>query len=142
MRLQHPEKLQAAHLNVMNFLNEVTLWYPAAISFAPGRPAERYFNVQDSFKSLSRYVEYLARASDRSAQRVFDQLGQYQKEMLQICAEEYGVICCPMSFFSLVEGCEDQIRLSFSAVSQDEIERGIAQLWQFVHDTVQEHALT
>jgi (S)-3,5-dihydroxyphenylglycine transaminase len=66
----------------------------------------------------------------------------FTKERLRVCAEEYGVICCPMSFFSLLEGCEDQIRLSFSAVSQDEIERGIAQLWQFVHDTVQEQALT
>ncbi len=55
---------------------------------------------------------------------------------MQTCAENYGVICCPMSFFSLLGRCENQVRLSFSYVSQDEIERGIFQFWKFVHDHV------
>ena len=35
-------------LDVMNFLNEVVLRYPRAVSFAPGRPAERHFDVERS----------------------------------------------------------------------------------------------
>ena len=36
-----------SRLNVMNFLNEVAGRYPEAISFASGRPAEAFFDVQD-----------------------------------------------------------------------------------------------
>ena len=35
-------------LDVMNFLNEVVLRYPEAVSFAPGRPSERFFDVERS----------------------------------------------------------------------------------------------
>jgi (S)-3,5-dihydroxyphenylglycine transaminase len=58
----------------------------------------------------------------------------FTKERMQACAERYGVICCPMTFFSLLDKCEDQVRLSFSSVSHEQIEQGIAQFWQFVHD--------
>lgn len=60
----------------------------------------------------------------------------FTPEHLTRCAEEYGVICCPMSFFSLAPGREHQIRLSFSAVSQAEIVAGVERLWQFVHHIV------
>ncbi len=60
----------------------------------------------------------------------------FTKDKMQACAENYGVICCPMSFFSLLGRCENQVRLSFSYVSKDEIERGVFQFWKFVHDQV------
>jgi DNA-binding transcriptional MocR family regulator len=41
-----------------------------------------------------------------------------------------------MSFFALQGGREHQIRLSFSYVDVEKIERGIAGLRRFVHDTV------
>jgi (S)-3,5-dihydroxyphenylglycine transaminase len=53
-------------------------------------------------------------------------------ELLQQCAEMYGVICCPMSYFSFLPGHDQEIRLSFSVVSPAEIEEGIQRLWQFV----------
>jgi (S)-3,5-dihydroxyphenylglycine transaminase len=53
-------------------------------------------------------------------------------ELLQQCAEVYGVICCPMPYFSFLPGHAQEIRLSFSAVSPAEIELGIQRLWQFV----------
>ena len=57
-------------------------------------------------------------------------------ELVERCAEHYGVICCPMSFFSLAPGRERQIRLSFSYVSPVEIEDGVERLARFVaeHD--------
>jgi (S)-3,5-dihydroxyphenylglycine transaminase len=60
----------------------------------------------------------------------------FTKERMQACAEEYGVICCPMSFFSLLGGCQQQVRLSFSYVTGDAIKKGVFQFWQFVHDTM------
>jgi (S)-3,5-dihydroxyphenylglycine transaminase len=79
MLIQQPEKLNAACLDVMNFLNEVTLWYPSAISFAPGRPAEQFFDVRHGLDKLSSYVAYVAKNSGQSPATAFNQLGQYQK---------------------------------------------------------------
>lgn len=79
MQLQRPATLDAACLNVMNFLNEVTLWYPSAISFAPGRPAEHYFDVSHQIERLSRFAAYTAKTSGQSSTTAFNRLGQYQK---------------------------------------------------------------
>ena len=60
----------------------------------------------------------------------------FDKAAMHICAERYGVICCPMTLFSLEHSSPRQIRLSFSYVSIEEIDRGIAQLAQFVRERV------
>ncbi len=48
------------------------------------------------------------------------------------CASEFGVICCPMSLFSLGGGRARQIRLSFSYVTPDEIETGVSRLVDYI----------
>jgi len=53
-------------------------------------------------------------------------------ESLESCARDFGVICCPMTFFALAAGREHQIRLSFSYVTPPQIEEGIARLARFV----------
>lgn len=60
----------------------------------------------------------------------------FGKEQLQQCAEHYGVICCPMQFFSLLGRCKNQVRLSFSYVSEQEITTGIARFGAFVRTQV------
>ena len=63
----------------------------------------------------------------------------FTEERLTVCARDYGVIVCPMSFFSLLGekgGRNREIRLSFSYVNPAEIEEGIARLARFVRDTV------
>ncbi|HYU35950.1 MAG TPA: aminotransferase class I/II-fold pyridoxal phosphate-dependent enzyme, partial [Thermoanaerobaculia bacterium] len=55
-------------------------------------------------------------------------------ECLQACARDYGVIVCPMSFFALSAGRERQVRLSFSYVTEAQIEEGIERLARFVRD--------
>ncbi|XVV09957.1 PLP-dependent aminotransferase family protein [Actinoplanes sp. CA-131856] len=47
-------------LDTMNFLNEVTLRYPDAISFAPGRPYDGFFEVEEVVAHLRRYLDHLA----------------------------------------------------------------------------------
>jgi (S)-3,5-dihydroxyphenylglycine transaminase len=66
-------------LDVMNFLNEVVIRYPGAISFAPGRPAERHFDVEGSLDRAHLWVESSARATGRSPREVWNDLGQYNK---------------------------------------------------------------
>ncbi|MBZ5494595.1 MAG: PLP-dependent aminotransferase family protein [Acidobacteriia bacterium] len=55
-------------------------------------------------------------------------------EELQACSSEYGVIVCPMRFFSLMPGRESQIRLSFSYVDEKKIRAGIRRLASFVRN--------
>jgi (S)-3,5-dihydroxyphenylglycine transaminase len=66
-------------LEVMNFLNEVVLRYPQAISFAPGRPSERHFDVEGSLARARTYVEHRAAARGLDERAVWNDLGQYNK---------------------------------------------------------------
>ncbi len=70
---------RAPVLNVMNFLNEVVLRYPDAISLAPGRPHESLFGVEDSPAALERFVQHRARSRGVSPGTVHAELGQYQR---------------------------------------------------------------
>src|SRR5260370_40941854 len=56
----------------------------------------------------------------------------FDLDCLESCARDDGVICCPMTFFALGPGRERQIRLSFSYVSPEQIEEGVARLARFV----------
>ncbi|MET7335678.1 PLP-dependent aminotransferase family protein [Nonomuraea sp. NPDC005650] len=47
-------------MDTMNFLNEITLRYPEAISFAPGRPYDGLFDVEQIFAHIRRYLDHLA----------------------------------------------------------------------------------
>jgi (S)-3,5-dihydroxyphenylglycine transaminase len=58
----------------------------------------------------------------------------FDDDCLQACARDYGVIVCPMSFFALSPGRESQVRLSFSYVTEAQIEEGIARFARFVLD--------
>ncbi|MES1245448.1 MAG: PLP-dependent aminotransferase family protein [Acidobacteriota bacterium] len=66
-------------LEVMNFLNEVVLRYPRAISFAPGRPAERHFDVEGSLRQVPHYVEHRTAETGWTPSAVWNDLGQYNK---------------------------------------------------------------
>ena len=79
MQLQPLDTLTNPCLDVMNFLNEVPLWYPTAISFAPGRPSEQFFHVQAHLEKISRYAALLAEQTGKPLSEVMNQLGQYQK---------------------------------------------------------------
>lgn len=66
-------------LEVMNFLNEVVLRYPHAVSFAPGRPAERHFDVERSLAETPAFVAHRAAATGWPPLAVWNDLGQYNK---------------------------------------------------------------
>jgi (S)-3,5-dihydroxyphenylglycine transaminase len=70
-------------LDTMNFLNEVTLRYPQAISFAPGRPYEGDFDVADVPTLIETYLDHL-RGRGLSEDRVRTALYQYGETAGQI----------------------------------------------------------
>lgn len=63
-------------LDTMNFLNEITFRYPEAISFAPGRPYDGFFDVEQIFTHMRRYLDHLA-AQGSSPGQIRSALFQY-----------------------------------------------------------------
>ncbi len=75
IRLQ-PNLLDPA-LDTMNFLNQVVMAYPAAISFAPGRPVESFFDVERELGEVSRFVSHYQNVANKDRTATFNLLGQY-----------------------------------------------------------------
>lgn len=63
-------------LSTMNFLNEVTMRYPDAISFAPGRPYDGFFDTEEIFADVRRYLDHLA-GQGRSPEQIRTAMYQY-----------------------------------------------------------------
>ena len=69
--------LSDAALESMNFLNEIGMRYPDAISFASGRPCEDFFDIGLIHSYLATYCGYLAQELGWSGEQVRRQLFQY-----------------------------------------------------------------
>ena len=63
-------------LDTMNFLNEVTARFPDAVSFAPGRPYDGFFDNEQVFTYIRRYLDHLV-AGGRSPEEIRTALFQY-----------------------------------------------------------------
>jgi (S)-3,5-dihydroxyphenylglycine transaminase len=100
-------------LDVMNFLNEVVLRYPDAVSFAPGRPSEQFFDVERSLGEASLWVESRAASLGLGARAVWNDIGQYNKTngiindlvVRQLAADE-GITASPESVI-VTTGCQE-----------------------------------
>jgi (S)-3,5-dihydroxyphenylglycine transaminase len=100
-------------LDVMNFLNEVVHRYPRAVSFAPGRPSERHFDVERSLGAASRWVEARALASGTPPRAVWNDIGQYNKTngvindlIARQLAQDEGIAAAPESIL-VTTGCQE-----------------------------------
>lgn len=71
--------LEDPYLNVMEFLNEVTLKNPGAISFAPGRPDHKYFNLGDTNRHIDAFVASRGAELGKTREEILQDLGQYNK---------------------------------------------------------------
>lgn len=69
--LEHPV------IDSMNFLNEVAQHFPAAVSFAAGRPTEEFFDLSTVHEDLDRFAAHLAERYDGDQVRVRRTLLQY-----------------------------------------------------------------
>ncbi|MFI6641768.1 aminotransferase class I/II-fold pyridoxal phosphate-dependent enzyme [Streptomyces sp. NPDC050504] len=63
-------------LDTMNFLNEITGRFPDAVSFAPGRPYEDFFETEEIFDHVRRYLDHLS-ARGASADTIRTLMYQY-----------------------------------------------------------------
>lgn len=70
-------------LDAMNFLNEVTGRHPDAISFAPGRPYDGFFDVEQIFAYIRGFLDHLVEQG-YSAREIRDSMYQYGRTAGQI----------------------------------------------------------
>jgi (S)-3,5-dihydroxyphenylglycine transaminase len=59
------------------------------------------------------------------------------KQEVVTCAEQFGVIVTPMSFFYLQQGGENEIRLAFSNVTAAQIKEGINRLANYIKSKIE-----
>lgn len=108
-------------LDAMTFLNEVTTRYPGAVSFAPGRPYEGFFEPEDVHGHLDAYLDHLAaRGLDRDAVRTT--LFQYGPTkgviadlVARTLANDEGLIVAPESLV-LTVGAQEGMLLTLRAL--------------------------
>ncbi|MFC7518453.1 PLP-dependent aminotransferase family protein [Herbaspirillum sp. GCM10030257] len=107
----------SSRLNVMNFLNEVAQNYPSAISFASGRPAEQFFNLEAWINRLPLFVEYFATQNGLSLETARNLIGQYGRTNGIMCdliarqlALDEGVSCKPAQIV-VTAGCQEAMNL-------------------------------
>ncbi|GAA4466686.1 hypothetical protein GCM10023170_077950 [Phytohabitans houttuyneae] len=63
-------------MDTMNFLNEIAMRYPEAISFAPGRPNDEFFSTEQIFDHIRRYLKHLE-DEGRTPQQIRSAMYQY-----------------------------------------------------------------
>ncbi|MFD8000879.1 aminotransferase-like domain-containing protein [Streptomyces mirabilis] len=108
-------------LDTMNFLNEVTQRYPDAISFAPGRPYDGFFETEEIFTHIRRYLDHLEETGHSLAQ-VRDALFQYgptSGRIRELVAESLRLdenIDVPAESIVITVGCQEAMFLAVRAL--------------------------
>ncbi|GAA2801005.1 aminotransferase class I/II-fold pyridoxal phosphate-dependent enzyme [Kitasatospora sp. CM 4170] len=108
-------------LDTMNFLNEVTTRYPGAVSFAPGRPYEGFFDTEQLFGHVRRYLDHLAAEGD-TPEAVRTKLFQYGPTaglinglIADSLRADEGIDAAPGSIVVTV-GCQEAMFLTLRAL--------------------------
>jgi (S)-3,5-dihydroxyphenylglycine transaminase len=108
-------------LDTMNFLNEITFRYPDAISFAPGRPYDGFFDVEQVFTYLRTYLDHLA-AEGNSPAQIRSALFQYGptagriQELIARSLRDDENVDIPVESIVVTVGCQEAMLLVLRAL--------------------------
>jgi len=108
-------------LDTMNFLNEITFRYPEAISFAPGRPYDGFFETGQVFTHIRRYLDHLAENGNSPGQ-IRDALFQYGpaagriRELIASSLRQDEDIDVPPESIVVTVGCQEAMFLALRAL--------------------------
>lgn len=108
-------------LDTMNFLNGITHRYPEAISFAPGRPYEGFFEPEQIFRYLRRYLDHLE-TSGASPDQIRSALFQYGptggqiREVIADWLRKDEGIDVPPEAIVVTVGCQEAMLLAVRAL--------------------------
>lgn len=110
-------------LDTMNFLNEITHRYPKAVSFAPGRPYDGFFETEQIFTYLRRYLQHLEEggASPDQIRSTLFQYGPAGGQIREVIADwlrrDESIDVRPESIVVTV-GCQEAMLLAVRALIQ------------------------
>jgi (S)-3,5-dihydroxyphenylglycine transaminase len=117
----HPA-LSHSSLEVMNFLNEVTLRFPEAISFAPGRTFEGFYESGRLAAHLQTYIRYLEEQQGFTDSQIRTRLFQYgrtnghiQELIVRMLEKDEGIRVDPQSVVVTV-GCQEGMFITLRAL--------------------------
>jgi (S)-3,5-dihydroxyphenylglycine transaminase len=117
----HPS-LTDPTLDVMNFLNEVALRFPEAISFAPGRPHEKFYDPQQLTAYLDAYIRHLGQERGFTEAQIRTNLFQYGRTnghinglISRMLEKDEGIKAAPESIV-VTAGCQEAMFLSLRAL--------------------------
>jgi (S)-3,5-dihydroxyphenylglycine transaminase len=108
-------------LDTMNFLNEVTFRYPEAISFAPGRPYDGFFDTEQIFTHIRSYLGHLSERGNSPGQ-IRAALFQYGptagqiRELIASSLREDENIDVPPGSIVVTVGCQEAMFLVLRAL--------------------------
>lgn len=118
--------LEDPALASMNLLNEIANRYPDAVSFAPGRPFEEFFEVADLHRYLDLFCRHLAEDRGWPAERIRSILYQYGRTkgivhelIARNLAVDEGIEADPESVVVTV-GCQEAMFLILRALRRDD----------------------
>ena len=108
-------------LDTMNFLNEITFRYPKAISFAPGRPYDGFFDVEQIFAHIRTYLDHLASAGNspdeiRSAMFQYGPTAGRIRELIASSLRADENIEVPAESIVVTVGCQEAMLLVLRAL--------------------------
>ncbi|MFI5765626.1 PLP-dependent aminotransferase family protein [Streptomyces sp. NPDC051563] len=110
----------------MNFLNEIAQRFPEAISFAPGRPFEGFFDIELVHAYLRRFEQYLREEKgydEAQVRRTLFQYGRTKGIIHELIARhlevDEGIAVDPESVVVTV-GCQEAMFLVLRALRADE----------------------
>jgi (S)-3,5-dihydroxyphenylglycine transaminase len=111
-------------LDTMTFLNEITMRYPDAISFAPGRPYDGFFDNEQIFTHLRRYLDHLAAqgVSQQQIRTAMYQYGPSAGQIREIIADSLRVdenIDVPAESVVVTVGAQEAMLLVLRALVSD-----------------------
>jgi (S)-3,5-dihydroxyphenylglycine transaminase len=111
-------------MDTMNFLNEITLRYPDAVSFAPGRPYDGFFDTEEIFTYIRRYLDHLAEGGT-SPEQIRDALFQYgptagriRELIAHALTQDENIDVSPEAIVVTV-GCQEAMLLALRAIIAD-----------------------
>lgn len=117
-----PAFLKRPVITSMNFLNEVANRYPDAISFAPGRPNERFLTDIDLARNLDSYTHYLRAdlgLTDEGVRRTLLQYGPAAGIITELTAamlrQDEGIDVPPGAVVMTV-GCQEAMFIALRAL--------------------------
>jgi (S)-3,5-dihydroxyphenylglycine transaminase len=103
-------------LDTMNFLNEITFRYPRAISFAPGRPYDGFFDTEQIFTHIRTYLDHLA-AQGNSPGQIRSAMFQYGptagqiRELIARSLRDDENVDVPAESIVVTVGCQEAMFL-------------------------------